>query len=125
MHRYKLLAVKCKVCGKTTYPASAICRHCGSREVEQVELIDEKAKLITWTVIYSVMEGFEARRPLILGLVETVKSGARIIAPLADVKPDELKPGMLMEPVLRRIREEDSAGIIYYGIAYRPIIQPG
>jgi uncharacterized OB-fold protein len=122
IHRYRLVATKCKKCGVTLYPPASICRHCGSREVEQVELINEKARLLTWTVIYSVMEGFEARRPLIIGILETVENRARILAPLTDVLPSELKPGMLMEPVIRRIREEGETGLVYYGIAFRPVL---
>jgi len=90
--------------------------------VEQIKLVNEKARLITWTVIYSAMEGFEERRPVVIGIVETLNSRAKIMAPLTDVLPDELKIGMLMEPVIRRIREEGDAGLIYYGIAYRPAL---
>lgn len=90
--------------------------------MEQIKLVNEKAHLITWTVIYSAMEGFEERRPVVIGIVETLNSRAKIMAPLTDVLPDELKIGMLMEPVIRRIREEGDAGLIYYGIAYRPAL---
>jgi len=122
VHRYRLIATRCKKCGVTLYPPSSICRHCGSREVDQVELISEKARLITWTVIYSVMEGFEKQKPLIIGIVETTESKAKILAPLTDVLPSELKPGMIMEPVIRRIREEGEAGLIHYGVAFRPVL---
>lgn len=120
VYRYRLVATKCKKCGVTLYPPSNICRHCGSREVDQVELANEKARLITWTVIYSTMEGFEKQRPLIIGIVETTESKARILALLTDVLPGELKPGMIMEPVIRRIREEGEAGLVHYGVAFRP-----
>ena len=123
LYRYKLIATKCRKCGRSAYPPSNLCRHCGSKEVEQVELINEKARLLTWTLIYNAMEGFEDRRPLLLGVVETIETGVRIMAPLTDVLPEELKPGMLMESVLRRVREECEAGLIYYGIAYRPVLK--
>lgn len=122
LHRYRLAATRCKSCGRIVYPPSIVCRLCGSRNVEQLELIDEKARLLTWTVIYNAMEGFEDRRPVILGIVETVRTGVRIMAPITDVTLEELKPGLLLEPVLRRIREEGGAGLIYYGVAFRPAI---
>ncbi|MGC8982291.1 MAG: Zn-ribbon domain-containing OB-fold protein [Desulfurococcaceae archaeon] len=123
LHRYKLIATKCKKCGRTAYPPSQLCRYCGSRDVEHLELINEPARLITWTVIYSAMEGFEHRRPVILGILETVETKVKLLAPLTDVAPSELSFGMLMEPVLRRINEEEEAGLIHYGIAYRPLIK--
>lgn len=122
IHRYRLTATKCRKCGVTLYPPASICRHCGSREIEQVELVNERARLLTWTVIYNVMEGFENRKPLIIGIVETVESKARILAPLTDVLPNELRQGMLMEPVVRRVREEGEAGLIHYGVAFRPVL---
>lgn len=120
--RYRLIATKCSTCGRVAYPASQVCRYCGSDKVEKIELINEKARLLTWTVIYSVMEGFEEKRPLIIGLLETINSGAKIMAPLTDVLPEELKAGMLMEPVLRRISDEEH-NVIEYGISYRPVIK--
>ncbi|ADV65100.1 Zn-ribbon domain-containing OB-fold protein [Desulfurococcus mucosus] len=121
--RYRLKASRCKDCGRTGYPASSICRFCGSRNIEYVELVNEKARLLTWTVIYSAMEGFEEKRPVIIGVLETVESKARITAPLTDVLPEELKPGIEMEPVLRRISEDNEAGLIHYGISYRPVLK--
>jgi uncharacterized OB-fold protein len=121
--RYRLTATKCRDCGRTLYPPSEVCRVCGSRNVEKVELINERAKLVTWTIIYSAMDGFEDKRPVILGVLETLESKARILAPLTDVLPEELKAGLLMEPVLRRISEEGETGLIHYGIAYRPLVK--
>lgn len=123
LHRYKLVATKCKSCHRTMYPPSSICRYCGSREVEEIELINEKAKLLTWTIIYNVMDGFENKKPVILGILETLESKARILAPLTDILQEELEPGMIMEPVLRRTNEEGEDGLIYYGIAFRPLIK--
>ncbi|MEM0002265.1 MAG: Zn-ribbon domain-containing OB-fold protein [Desulfurococcaceae archaeon] len=123
IYRYRITATKCKKCGRTAYPPSNICRYCGSREIEFVDLLNENARLITWTIIYNVMEGFEERRPVILGILETLDSKARVMAPLTDVLPDELKPGMVMEPVLRRIMEEGEHGLIHYGVSYRPLIK--
>jgi len=121
--RYRLKATRCKDCGRTGYPPSEVCRFCGSKNIETVELIDETAKLITWTIIYSAMDGFEERRPVIIGILETQEHKARIMAPLTDVLPEELQPGMEMEPVLRRISEEGESGLINYGIAYRPVLK--
>lgn len=123
VHRYRLVATACKECGRVAYPASSICRYCGSKNVEHIELIDEIARLITWTVIYNVMDGFEDRRPIILGILETTNKKVKILAPLTDVLPGELKVGMLMEPVLRRIRDEGEHGLIHYGVAFRPVLK--
>lgn len=123
LHKYRLVATKCKDCGRVAYPPSSLCRYCGSRNIECLELIDEKARLVTWTIIYSAMEGFEDRRPILLGVLETVSTKVKILAPLTDVLPEELKVGMLMEPVMRRVKEEGDHGLIYYGISFRPVLK--
>lgn len=123
IHRYRLVATECKDCGRAFYPPSQICRYCGSRNTEEKELVNEKARLITWTVIYSAMEGFEDRRPLVLGILETVDSKVKILAPLTDVLSGELRIGMIMEPVLRRVKEDCESGLVYYGVSFRPVIK--
>ncbi|MEM1800191.1 MAG: Zn-ribbon domain-containing OB-fold protein [Desulfurococcaceae archaeon] len=122
IYRYRLVATKCNNCKRTSYPPSQICRYCGSKNVENIELLNEKAKLITWTVIYSVMDGFEEKKPLLIGIVETSNTCTRLLAYLTDVLPEELKPGMLLEPVMRRISENGESGLIHYGMAYRPVL---
>lgn len=121
--RYRLIATRCRDCNRTLYPPANMCRACGSRNVEQVELINEKARLITWTIIYSAMEGFEDRKPVILGILETLETKVKVLAPLTDILQEELHQGMVMEPVLRRVYEEGEAGLIHYGVAYRPVLK--
>ena len=121
--RYRLKATRCKKCGRVNYPPSKICRYCGSNDTEIIYLNNEKAKLITWTIIYTAPYGFEERKPLIIGIVETLWTKTRILAPITDVLPEELKKDMLLEPVLRRINEDREAGIIHYGIAFRPVLK--
>jgi uncharacterized OB-fold protein len=123
IYRYRLTATKCKKCGRAAYPPSNICRYCGSKEVEFIDLIDEKARLITWTIIYSAMEGFEEKRPVVLGILETINTKARVMAPLTDTTPEELRVGLMMEPVLRRIINEGDHGLIHYGVFYRPLLK--
>jgi len=37
----KLIGKKCNKCGKITFPPTAICEHCGSRDIEAFELSGE------------------------------------------------------------------------------------
>lgn len=120
---YRLKAVKCRKCGRINYPPSSVCRYCGSKDLEEIYLDKEKAKLLTWTIIYTTPIGFEDKKPRIIGIVETVETHVKILAPITDVLPEELKEGILLEPVLRRINQDREEGLIHYGIAYRPVIK--
>lgn len=121
--RYRLKASRCRKCSKVNYPPSKICRYCGSDDTETIYLDKEKTRLLTWTIIYVAPYGFEERKPLILGIVETLETKTKILVPITDVLIDELRKDMILEPVLRRINEDQEAGLIYYGIAYRPVLK--
>ncbi len=118
---YFLRGTRCKACGRINYPPSKICRYCGSRDTEEVDLL-EPGRVVTWTVIYSAPEGFEEYKPIIIAMVELINSKARILTQLTDIDPSEIKEGMIVEPVLRRINEDGETGIIHYAIKFRPVI---
>ncbi len=121
---YRLLGRKCRSCGRVNYPPSSVCRYCGSKDLEDVELL-EKARVLTWTVIHTAPEGFEEYRPVIIAIVELLESKARILTRLTDVEPEDIREGMIVEPVLRRISEDGDSGIIHYAIVFRPLVSGG
>ncbi|MCS7128271.1 MAG: Zn-ribbon domain-containing OB-fold protein [Desulfurococcaceae archaeon] len=116
---YRLEAVKCRSCSKINYPPSTTCRYCGSRDVELFE-VNGLAKLITWTAVYSEPEGFEVFKPIVVGVVEFPECGVRVLARITDVDLNELREGLVLEPILRKISEDGEAGIIRYSLAFRP-----
>ncbi len=70
-------AVKCPSCGKLFYPAPMLCSKCSERrdpsgiifpDWEKVSLSGE-CKLLTWTRVYALPEGFEMQY-LLFGIVE-------------------------------------------------------
>ncbi|MCE4617538.1 MAG: Zn-ribbon domain-containing OB-fold protein [Desulfurococcales archaeon] len=116
---YKLLASRCKKCGATFHPPAKSCPYCGSTETELVKL-PEKGKLLHYTVLYNVPEGYRLQAPLIIGTIEV--DGTRIVAQITDVEPEEVKEGMDVEAVLRRVREDRDTGLIHYAIKFRPVL---
>ncbi len=119
---YRLTGTKCLRCGRINYPPSKVCRYCGSRELEEVDLLGP-AKLLSWSIVYSAPEGFEEYRPLIIAMVELKETGVRLLTRITDADPEELKPGMILEPVLRRLGEDGIAGLVKYGICFRPPVK--
>ncbi len=121
---YRLVGTKCRKCGRISYPSSTTCRYCGSRDVEEIELW-ERGRVVTWTIIYSAPEGFNEYKPLVIAIVELLESKVKILTRLTDVDPEEIREGMIVEPVLRRISEDGETGIIHYGVVFRPPITGG
>jgi len=119
---YRLEAARCKTCGRIHYPPMPACPYCGSRELERVRL-PERGVLESYTILYAVPEGARHKAPVLLGLVRL--GATRVITELTDADPSELKTGMEVEAVLRRIRVDREAGIIRYGIMFRPVLKSG
>ena len=118
--RYRLEGSKCRKCGRVFYPPKPACPYCGSLEVEKVEL-PKRGKVISYTIEYTVPEGYRHLAPLIIALIE-LENGVKVLAPLTDVKPDEVYIGMPVEATLRRVWEESNEGLIVYGIKFAPAI---
>ncbi|BES82828.1 Zn-ribbon domain-containing OB-fold protein [Pyrodictium abyssi] len=118
--RYRLVGRECKQCGRRHYPPRPACPYCGSRELEEVEL-PRTGIVETYTVIYTVMDGFRDKAPLTIAVVR-LDDGTRVLAPITDAEPSEVKTGMRVEAVLRRIRRDGEHGVIAYGTAFRPAL---
>ncbi len=117
--RIRLEGQKCKSCGNVDYPPRARCLKCGQTNLEPYKL-PEKGSLISFTVIRNPPLGFEGMTPYVLGLVE-LKDGTKITAQITDVELDNLKIGMPVESVFRKISEDGDSGIIRYAIKFRPL----
>ncbi|QGR19377.1 Zn-ribbon domain-containing OB-fold protein [Stygiolobus azoricus] len=120
---YSLMLGICKKCGNVFYPYQGICGKCGSVDVEKV-----KAKgtgtLLEYTVLYQTRDGFEKQVPIVIGLIR-LDEGVDIVAPLTDVEVNEIKEGVRVEAVLRRLRSDSVNGLIQYGIKFRVIDNAG
>lgn len=116
--RYRLEAGKCANCGFICFPPRLICPRCGSRTFAATNLADT-GTLLTFTVIRVPPGPFEDQSPYALGIAE-LDDGARLTAQIVDCDFAELKVGMRLKLVFRKISEEGVAGVIYYGYKFVP-----
>ena len=117
---YKILLTRCRRCGRASYPARNRCPYCGSRDVEHFSSSGH-GKILTYTVSYYRREGDEESVPRIIALVR-LDEGAVIPAEIVDASPKDLRTGMEVEAVLRRLRSDDPYGLIYYGLKFTPAL---
>jgi uncharacterized OB-fold protein len=111
--RYRLEATKCPACGRVTYPPRSICPGCRGTTLERVEL-SCRAKVVTSTVVHVPPTEFQMEAPYAMAIVETPER-ARLMVQVVDCEPDEVRPGLDVSLVFRRIRREGHGGIICYG----------
>ncbi len=118
--RYRLIGGKCPSCGGLVYPHRQVCPYCGREGLEAVAL-PRRGRVVTYAVVRNPPRGFEGREPYVIAVVE-LEGGARVLAQLTDVRPEDVRVGMEVEAVFRRYREQSPSGVIEYGVKFRPAI---
>lgn len=78
-------------------------------------------EIYSFSTMYSVPQGFEEQKPYTVALVK-LDDGPMVTAQLTDVNHDEVKIGMKVEMVTRKIREDGDEGQIIYGYKFRPLM---
>ncbi|MFQ6114824.1 MAG: Zn-ribbon domain-containing OB-fold protein [bacterium] len=117
--RYNLIGVRCDNCKEIFYPPRRICPNCRRlSKLEEVKL-NGKGKVVTYTIIYSAPENFEKQTPYIMAIVE-LDQGPRLTTQIVDCDLDQIKIGMRVRSVLRKIQEDGEAGLVHYGCKFIP-----
>jgi uncharacterized OB-fold protein len=113
-----LIGVRCKFCGYTCFPRLMVCPNCLKRDSLETYHIYGRGKLDTFSTCNSALPGFPA--PTLQGYV--VIEGARIWTLITgtDLTGAELKPGIEMELVIEKLRE-DSGGNEIMSYKFRPV----
>ena len=101
MDELKMYAYRCKKCGKLHFPKYVVCQNpdCDGREFEAEEL-GGKAKLLTWTRVYNLPEGYTAPW-LNFGIVE-FPNGVRATGQIGF---DDIADGMTVNATVGVIRD--------------------
>src|SRR6266540_944399 len=100
----RLMASRCRACGRRSFPPRADCEHCLSPEFEWAE-ISGRGRLVTWTRIEVAPAGFESYAPYVLGVLD-LEDGGRALACLGDsLSEDDLRLGMALR-LVPRLHEE-------------------
>lgn len=88
----KLMATKCKDCGKIYFPPQVDCPECVKSDIEWVELSGE-GELLTYTVVYVKPTSFSHYPDYIVGIAR-LKEGVNVTAWVREGDPKRLRVGM-------------------------------
>jgi len=111
----EIVAYKCKKCGKLHFPFHDRCMECKSREFEPVKPQGD-VRLLTFTRIYNLPWGFDARY-LIIGVGE-FENGVRAMGRIDVDESYPLKTGMTLKPVWAPVRVKYGENV--YGLMFEP-----
>ena len=107
----KLMGLKCKKCKGVTFPPKASCIHCGSRDLEWVEISGEGRVLLMSTSALPAKR-FAEYAPYVYGLVE-LKEGSYMCTLIEGVepKPEALREGFERCPMRVKAEIKEMAGL--------------
>jgi hypothetical protein len=116
--RYRLEAGRCRGCGKVVFPPRRACPECRGRDFEKTAL-SRRGRVVTSTVVQVAPTEFQMEAPYAVAVIETPE-GARLMTQVVDCDPADVKPGLDVSLVFRRIRKEGHGGILCYGFKAVP-----
>ena len=109
----KMYAYKCTTCGELHHPKHYVCRKCGAREFEEVELGGE-VTLLTYTRVYNLPEGY-MKPYLAFGIVKFDNG----LTATGQIDSEDLEKGMKLNTTVGVIKE--TVGRDCYGFIFKPI----
>lgn len=120
--RYNLLGTRCANCGTAYFPPRNFCPKCRRASKIEKHKFRGTGEVETYTIIHVAPEGFDAQTPYVMAIVR-LDEGPRLTAQIVNCDGSEIKIGMRVESVFRRITEDGNAGLIHYGYKFQPAVQ--
>ncbi|MBD3228268.1 MAG: hypothetical protein GF329_08760 [Candidatus Lokiarchaeota archaeon] len=123
--KYRLVAGKCSDCGELHFPPRKLCKKCGKIDTQEKVNLKGSGTIYSYTIIgrggappeFSKMQ--KKCGPYAIAIVE-LDEGLKINIQLTDCDPSNIRIGMRVNSVFRKIYEEE--GVIRYGLKFRPEI---
>ncbi len=117
--RYRLVGNKCETCGTYYFPPRTICPKC-RRKGKLVEYqFKGKGTIESYTVVHTPPDGMEDQAPYVLAIVK-LEEGPMLTSQIVNVDPKDVKIGMPVRLVFRKISEQGDDGLINYGYKFEP-----
>jgi hypothetical protein len=88
----KLMAAKCKQCGRLLLPPRPMCASCHSKGLEWTQLKGE-GQLLTYTVIHVAPKQFQSMIPYAVGIVK-LEEGPQLPGMIRETELGKIKVGM-------------------------------
>jgi hypothetical protein len=119
--RYALVGEICPHCDVKIFPPRDICPECGG-EAKTEFTFSGKGEVYSFTRMMNAPAGFEVQAPYTVALIK-LDEGPIVTAQLTDLGDEEVKIGMPVEMVTRRLRSDgDERGMLVYGYKFRPMM---
>jgi uncharacterized OB-fold protein len=117
---YNLQGRLCRTCGSKYFPPIPLCPKC-RRKTDFIDFqLSGLGKVYSFTVIHDPPSGFKDLAPYVLALIR-LDEGPLVLSQIVDVNQDNLKIGMSVQVVFRRIGDAGRTGVLRYAYKFRPL----
>jgi uncharacterized protein len=117
---YRLEGQRCDGCQAVQFPPRLSCRQCGRAALTPLRF-SGRGEVFSHAEVGQPPAGFEG--PYVVALVR-LEEGPLVTAQLTDVEAAEVRIGMAVEMVTRRLQEKGPEGLLVYGYKFRPALFP-
>lgn len=119
--RYNLKGTKCGNCGTIFFPRRDFCPKCRRAGIGKIEEYDvaRSGEVYTFSVIYDAPSANNMIKPYAVVMVKT-DDGVMVTGQLVDVNIEDVKVGLRVRAVLRKLDADGAAGVIHYGFKFVP-----
>ncbi len=115
--RYRLIGSQCTNCDQKFFPKRDFCPTCRRKGKCEEFQFSGKGTVVSFTEVFTAPEGYNLYVPYFLAIIQ-LDEGPLITAQLIDVERDEVKIGLRIRTVFRKVREEGEEGLIHYGFKF-------
>jgi hypothetical protein len=119
--RYRLVGEICEHCGGKIFPPRDVCPECDAPAKTPLQF-SGRGEVYSYSTVYSPPRGFEEFAPYTVALVQ-LEEGPMVTAQITDVDAEEVRIGMPVEMVTRRVQSGGEEEAIVYGYKFRPALQ--
>lgn len=116
--RYTLSGELCHHCGSKVFPPRDVCPECANPAYDPFRLVG-LGHVYSFTTIFEAPTDFQTQAPYNLALIK-LEEGPMLTAQLTDVDAAEVRIGMPVEMVTRKLSQDGEEGLIQYGYKFRP-----
>ncbi len=119
--RYRLVGEICEKCGSRIFPPRDVCPDCEAPAKTPL-VFSGRGEVYSYSTVYNAPRGFEEFAPYTVALVQ-LEEGPMVTAQLTDVNTEQVRIGMPVEMVTRKVQSGGEEGAIIYGYKFRPAIR--
>jgi uncharacterized OB-fold protein len=116
--RYRLVGEICEKCGARIFPPRDVCPDCEAPAKTPL-VFSGRGEVYSYSTVYHPPRGFEEFAPYTVALVQ-LEEGPMVTAQLTDVDAGQVRVGMPVEMVTRKVQSGGENGAIIYGYKFRP-----